>query len=291
MTGPARGLLDDAALLATDGEQLVLTVDTLVEGVHYRPDDPPETVGWKLAAVNLSDLAAKGAVPRACLLTHALTGNAGWDAGFLDGLHRALEHYAMPLVGGDTVHLPERAPRVQSLTAIGAVVAHSRVPARDGARQGDLLYLGGPVGDAGAGLALLDAGALTPETLIAAYREPKPQLALGQRIAPRAHAMMDVSDGLLIDAARMANASGVAIALDAVPLSSALLALRGGSVASRLTAATAGDDYVLLAALPPEENVPDELILIGRCMAGAGITLHLDGAPVALPARLGWMHD
>src|SRR5690606_25226388 len=116
-------LADDVAVLQTTGEQLVLTTDTMVEGVHYRQDDPPETVGWKLAAVNLSDLAAKGAMPRACLLNYMLSGNREWDERFLKGLDQALERFSMPLVGGDTVAAADGVGRTLSLTAIGAVPA------------------------------------------------------------------------------------------------------------------------------------------------------------------------
>lgn len=286
----ARGLLDDTALLATSGEQLVITTDTLVEGVHYRPDDPPATVGWKLAAVNLSDLAAKGAVPRACLLNYALGGDADWDAAFLDGLAQALDSYRMPLVGGDTVALPPRAPRVLALTAIGAVPAGQGVPDRAGARPGDLIYLSGPVGDAGAGLDILTQGEAGPASFVEAYRMPRPDLALGAALAPRAHAMMDVSDGLLIDARRLGEASGCAVEIDAIPLSADYVALHGLSVESRLAAATAGDDYVLLCALPADLPAPDGLIAVGRCAEGSGLTVVLEGRPVTLPDRLGYEH-
>jgi len=286
----ARGLMDDAAVLATSGEQLVLTSDTLVEGVHYLPDDPAETVGWKLAAVNLSDLAAKGATPRACMLSYALSGDADWDEAFLDGLGQALDRYAMPLIGGDTVALPAGAPRVLSLTAIGQVAVGAHVPNRTGALPGDILYLSGAVGDAGAGLELLRADESEPSALIAAYRMPEPDLALGHILAPVAHAMMDISDGLLIDARSMAEASGCAIEITAIPLSSDYAALYGLSVASRIAAATAGDDYVLLAALPPDVSAPDGLVAVGRCAKGAGLTVVLDGAPVTLPDRLGYEH-
>lgn len=286
----ARGLLDDAALLPTMGEQLVLTADTLVEGVHYRKDDPPETVGWKLAAVNLSDLAGKGATPRACLLNYPLTGEDRWDAAFLAGLADALDSYGMPLIGGDTVALPPGAPRVLTLTAIGSVPAGQPVPSRAGAKPGDSLYLTGPVGDAGAGLDLLRVGATSPEALIAAYRTPRPHVALGQSLAPMAHAMMDVSDGLLLDAARMAEASGCAICIDAVPMSDALARWRGISDEVRVAAATAGDDYVLLAALPATAPPPMGLMPVGRCFPGSGLSLTLDGRPVPLPERLGFLH-
>ncbi|MBN8817419.1 MAG: thiamine-phosphate kinase [Sphingomonas sp.] len=286
----ARGLADDVALLPTLGQQLILTTDTLAEGVHYRADDPPETVGWKLAAVNLSDLAAKGAAPVACLLNYALSGDAGWDEAFLDGMARALRSFGMPLIGGDTVALPAGAPRMLSLTALGEVPEGQRVPSRAGARPGDRLFVSGPVGDAGAGLALLMDGATEPPELIRAYRVPMPHLTLGQSLAPGAHAMMDVSDGLLIDAARMAEASDCAIEIDHVPLSEAYAALRGESVEARLAAATAGDDYVLLAALAPQQEPIRGLIEVGRCKEGEGLSLRLNGRSVPLPARLGYEH-
>ncbi len=278
------------AVLQTTGEQLVLTTDTMIEGVHYRRDDPPETVGWKLAAVNLSDLAAKGAMPRACLLNYMLSGNREWDERFLKGLDQALERFSMPLVGGDTVSVADGVGRTLSLTAIGAVPAGQSILDRSGAKVGDILCVGGPVGDAGEGLALLAAGERAPKALISAYQRPMPQVALGQRVAQFAHAMMDVSDGLLLDASRMAEASGVAVEIDTVPLSDALFEIRGGSVEARLSAASAGDDYVLLAAISPDIPLPEGLIRIGRFSAGSSLTVRLDGVPVPLPTRLGWMH-
>ncbi len=286
----ARGLLDDVAVLPTIGQQIVITSDSMVEGVHYRPDDPAETVGWKLAAVNLSDLASKGAAPSSCLLNYALTGDERWDNGFLDGLSRALRSFGMHLIGGDTVALPAGAPRVLSLTAIGEVPAGQPVPSRSGARPGDKLYVSGPVGDAGAGLELLNEGKKGPGELIRAYRVPTPHLTLGQSLSLMAHAMMDISDGLLIDAQRMAAASDCAIEISAVPLSEAYEAYRGASVEARVAAATAGDDYVLLVALPASREAPHGLHHVGQFKRGEGLTLRLDGKAVALPARLGFEH-
>lgn len=286
----ARDLKDDVAVLPTMGQQLVLTSDTMVEGVHFRSDDPPETVGWKLAAVNLSDLAAKGATPNGCLLNYTLVGDEKWDAAFLDGLGRALGRFGMHLLGGDTVALPAGAPRVLGLTAIGEVPAGQPVPGRSGARPGDRLYVSGPVGDAGAGLAMLTEGVAEPAELIRAYRVPVPHLTLGQSIALMAHAMMDVSDGLLIDARRMARASGCAVEIDAVPLSEPYERSRGSSVEARLAAATAGDDYVLLVALPAEREPPHGLTPVGWFKRGEGLTLRLDGRSVPLPERLGFEH-
>jgi len=286
----ARGLLDDVAVMPTLGQQLVLTSDTMAEGVHFRADDPPETIGWKLAAVNLSDLAAKGAVPVSCLLNYALTGDKAWDNGFLDGLSRALRSFGMHLIGGDTIALPPGAPRIFSLTAIGEVPSHQVVPGRSGARAGDRLFVSGPIGDAGAGLAMLNEGLTEPAELIRAYRVPTPHLTLGQSLAGTAHAMMDVSDGLLIDARRMALASDCAVEINNIPLSEPYVALRGASVEARIAAATAGDDYVLLAALPGTMAAPHGMIEVGRFKRGEGLTVRLDGKAVAVPARLGYEH-
>jgi thiamine-monophosphate kinase len=286
----ARGLMDDAAVLGAGAHQLVLTSDTMIEGVHFRPDDPAETVGWKLAAVNLSDLAAKGAAPFACLLNYALKGDSGWDMAFLDGLERALAQFGMALIGGDTVSLPAGAPRMIGLTALGEVPTGQSVPSRAGARPGDRLYVSGPVGDAGVGLAVLSEVREAPEALVAAYRLPQPHVELGRSLAPMARAMMDVSDGLLIDARRMADASGCAVEIGYVPLSQAFEAERGASVEARLTAATAGDDYVLLVALGADVAPPEALIEVGRFRAGEGISILLDGQPVPVPDRLGYEH-
>src|SRR6478735_11398358 len=147
----ARGLLDDVAVL--DG--LIVTHDTIAEGVHFLPSDPAASVGWKLVAVNLSDLAAKGATPAGALLSLTISGESGWEDAFLGGVEAACESYGLPLLGGDTIALPAGAPRVLGLTAIGR--AGASVPHRSGGRPGDALWLIGTVGDAAAGLALLKA--------------------------------------------------------------------------------------------------------------------------------------
>lgn len=286
----ARGLTDDAAVLAVGGAKLVLTSDTLVEGVHFRRDDPADSVGWKLAAVNLSDLAAKGATPVACLMNYALSGDDGWDARFVEGLGAILGEQDCALIGGDTVRMPLGAPRSFTLTAIGE--ASARVPARSGVFSGDVLWVTGTIGDAGAGLALLDEGRTSPAVLIDAYRRPQPLVAQGQALAPVVAAMMDVSDGLLIDAERMAKASRVAIEIDLnrVPLSTAFVSERGDGEAARLFAATVGDDYQLLFTLPAGVKPPVAATAIGTCRAGSGLTVTAGGRQVALPASLGWRH-
>jgi thiamine-monophosphate kinase len=280
-------------VLEVGGEALVLTHDMIVEGVHYLPGDPPADVAWKLVAVNLSDLAAKGARPLGVLLGFTL-GDAQWDKAFADGLGKALAAFGLPLLGGDTVSAPAR---VLGLTAIGR--AAGPVPARSGARPGDSLWVSGAIGDAGAGLRILKGELGESAALVERYRTPRPRLEAGERLAPLVSAMMDVSDGLLIDAARMAAASGCAagIELDSVPLSQAFLALLGEA---RLEAATGGDDYELLFAAaegtaPTILALADEIGLplsrIGRFVAGAGLRLTDRGQPVPLPASLGFEHD
>jgi thiamine-monophosphate kinase len=291
----ALGLRDDVALL--DG--LVFTHDSIAEGVHFLPFDPPSSVGWKLVAVNLSDLAGKGATPAAALLSLALSGDEAWDSAFLDGVEAACESYALPLIGGDTIALPPGAARVLGMTAIGR--AGERVPLRSGGKAGDALWLVGTIGDAAAGLAQLRAEGSSTGPLVDVYRRPVPLLAPGQALAAHAHAMMDVSDGLLIDTARLAEASGLRaqIDLDALPLSGAFRRERGEERAARLFAATGGDDYALLLALPADAD-PLSLCLPERTrMARVGflgaegplLTLVSGGDPVPLPERLGFEHS
>jgi len=263
----ARGLADDTAVL----RDLVLTHDMLVEGVHFLPSDPAGDVAWKLLAVNLSDLAAKGATPTGVLMGYALTGDSAWDAAFVAGLAAALAHFGVPLLGGDTVALSAQAQRVLSLTAIGQ---SALAPARSGAKPGDTLWVTGIIGRAGLGLGGDPAH-------LSAYRRPTPRLAEGRALAPHVHAMMDVSDGLLIDAQRMAEASGLAVTihLDAVPL-----------VGDPLAAVTAGDDYELLFAAPVGFVPAVPATAIGGFEPGEGLRLRRDGVAIALPDRLGWLH-
>jgi thiamine-monophosphate kinase len=284
----ARGFADDAAVLNPPAGALVLTHDMLVEGVHFLASDPAADVAWKLLAVNLSDLAAKGATPLGVLMGYGLTGDAAWDTAFVAGLDTALRALGVPLLGGDTVAQPAGDARVLGLTAIG--LGGAVVPARGGAQAGDALYVTGTIGDAGAGLAVARGGE-GAAALLAAYRRPQPRLAEGRALGPVVHAMMDVSDGLLIDAERMAAASGVAVEIDlaAVPLSPALRAL-GSARADRLAAATAGDDYELLFALPPGAAPPVAATCVGRFRTGSGLSL-VDGEDaVPQPARLGYLH-
>lgn len=269
----ARGLNDDAAVLDVGGETLVLTHDTMVEGVHFLPEQDPADVAWKLVATNMSDLAAKGAQPLAVLLSYQLGRD---DAAFLDGLKAALRHYGdAALLGGDTVRAP--GPQSVGLTAIGRAT-HRPVPSRDGAAVGDALWITGPVGAAMLGMEALKAG--TGDST--AYRRPIALLAEGQRLAPLVSAIMDVSDGVLLDASRMATASGVTIAVDrmAVPIAA--------PEQRRDEALRWGDDYQLLFTLPAGVLPPCPAFRIGTVLQRQGAPVLLDGAPVS--GRLGYEH-
>ena len=271
----------------------------LVEGVHYLPADPPHDVAWKLLAVNLSDLAAKGAAPLGVLMGYALGGEPDWDGRFIAGLADALAAFDVALLGGDTVAMPADGPRALGLTAIGTVPPGG-APSRGGARAGDGLWVTGTIGDAGLGLAIACRDRAGPDPLLEAYRRPTPRLAAGQALAPLVHAMADVSDGLLIDSSRIAAASGLAVAveLDAMPLSPEVSAF-GEDRAARLSAAIAGDDYELLFAAP-EALAPALLTLsqtlglritrVGSFGPGAGLTLSDRDGTIPVPERLGYEH-
>jgi len=283
----ARGLMDDAAVLGLGKTAIVLTHDMVVEGIHYLPDDPAEDIAWKLVAVNLSDLAAKGARPLGVLLGYALGATEDQDAAFIAGLREVLDAFTVPLLGGDTVRMPDGVPRAHGMTAIGTAPPHG-APHRSGARPKDVLYMTGQVGAAGLGLAVAKGEREGPAEWLKAYRRPRPRLAEGQALAPLVHAMADISDGLLIDAQRMAEASGLAVEidLDAVPVAEG---------ADRMEAVTAGDDYELLCAGLPGLRLSQpnlaRITPIGRFAAGRGLTLKDGKGPVSLPPSLGFEHD
>ena len=269
----ARGLADDCAVMEFGGEALVLTHDMMVEGVHTLPGQDPADVAWKLVAVNLSDLAACGARPLGVLLGHKLGGH---DARFAEGLAEVLEHYGVPLLGGDTV--AGGSPRAWGLTAIGAAT-HRPVPSRAGARPGDGVWITGSLGAAMLGFeALRDR----TETDSSAYRRPLARLAEGEALAPLVTAMMDVSDGLLLDASRLAGASGVTMALDSAAVPVAVAEER------RHEALRWGDDYELLFTLPEGVEPPVPATLIGEVREKSGALLLLDGE--APTGSLGYQH-
>ena len=289
----ARGLDDDVAVIG----DMVFTQDMKAEGVHFLELDPPASVGWKLVAVNLSDLAAKGAEPVAALLGYTVGPDGEWDEKFIEGIAAACEAYSLALIGGDTIALPSDAPKVFGLTVIGR--SNGPIPSRAGGTPGDALWVVGTLGDASAGLAMLKDDAEAEGPLVEAYRRPVPQLAAGRLLAPYATAMMDISDGLLLDASRICAASGcsAAIRLDALPLSRAYIAERGAGRRARTAAATGGDDYALLAALPADFDplglsLPPGTILarIGELAGGEGLKLSDAAGEVPLPEHLGYEH-
>ena len=291
-TSPAaRGLADDAAVLTPPiGRDLVFTHDILAAGVHYLPGDPPGDVAWKLLAVNLSDLAAMGARPLGVLLGLGLSAaeDEAWVTAFSAGLARAMERWGVALWGGDTVS--GLAAAVLGLTAIGQVEPGAAL-SRAGAKPGDTLWVSGTIGDAGLGLAIARDEAAPDKYLLRRYRRPEPRLALGAALRGVATAAMDVSDGLLIDAERLAAASGtgVTIALARLPVSPAAIARTPRTNAGWSGLASAGDDYELLFTLPPGREVPGAT-RVGTVTGGAGlIVLGLDGA-IYGPERLGYEH-
>lgn len=271
----ARGLADDAAVLEIGGEAIVLTHDMMVEGVHWLAGQDPADVAWKLVAVNLSDLAAKGAEPVGVLLGYSLGAD---DARFLEGLREALTAYDVPLLGGDTVSA--NGAQAIGLTAIGRAT-HRPVPSRSGATAGDAVWITGPVGAAMLGFEAVRDGSGADSI---AYRRPVPLLAEGRALAPLVTAMMDVSDGLLLDASRLADASGATLALEraAIPLPP------GMPLERRDEALRWGDDYQLLFTLPAATEPPVSAHRIGAVIARDRVAVLIDGSPVA--GRLGWQH-
>jgi thiamine-monophosphate kinase len=269
----ARGLADDCAVLEVGGETLVLTHDVMVEGVHTLPGEDPADIAWKLVSVNLSDLAAKGARPLGVLLGHMLGPD---DERFLAGLAEALTRYDVPLLGGDTSS--GGPPRCWGLTAIGRAT-HLPVPSRAGAKPADGIWVTGPLGAAMVGFEALRDGTGEDST---AYRRPLACLGEGEALAPLVTAMMDVSDGLLLDARRMAEASGVTLALASADVPIAVPEQR------RADALRWGEDYELLFTLPPDVEPAVSAWRIGDVRERAEAPLLLDGKPPEGP--LGYEH-
>jgi thiamine-monophosphate kinase len=271
----ARGLADDAAVLEIGSESLVLTHDMLVEGVHFLATADWADVAWKLVATNLSDLAAKGAEPLGVLLGFML--GSGADR-FTEGLADVLDHYGVPLLGGDTV--AGGPPRAFGLTAIGRAT-HRPVPSRAGAHVGDGLWVTGQLGAAMLGFETLRDRTGADST---SYRRPLARLAEGATLAPLVTAMMDVSDGLLLDAWRLAEASGVSLAIgsEAVPIAA--------PEERRFDALRWGDDYELLFTLPAGIEPPVPATRIGSVEPRGFVPLFVDGDPVANSEGLGYEH-
>jgi thiamine-monophosphate kinase len=271
--GLAHGIGDDAAVFQ-DG--LVVTQDMLVEGVHFRRDWTGwRDLGYKAAAVNLSDLAAMGATPAGLLV--GLTLPPATDPADVYALYEGLNDPGFPVVGGDT--------NAGDLTAISVTaVGHSeRVPGRAGARPGDILVVTGPLGGAAAGLEALTRGLEGFDDLVDLHRRPPFRLDEGRALARTAHALIDLSDGIGSDANRMAERSGCRLVVEVEKLP---LAPRLDEVGD-LPFWTLGEDYELLAALAADDAAASGFTVVGRCEEGSGVELLLDGEPLALE---GWDH-
>lgn len=266
----ARNLDDDCALITIGSETLVINHEMMAEDTHFRPDADMADVAWKLVATNLSDLAAKGAEPIGVLLGHSLGRN---DARFVQGLREVLEAYRVTLLGGDTV--AATGASTFAMTAIGRATHHP-VPSRRGARVGDGVYLTGNVGRAMLGF----EG--QPEHL-AAFNRPQPRLAEGQALAPLVSAMMDISDGLLLDCWRMAHLNRVTFVLDtgAIPVA---------DPARRDACLRWGDDYELLFTAPVNTALPVPASRIGHVQPLGLAPLVLGVTPLISPNTLGYQH-
>lgn len=296
------GIGDDAALLAAPvpGEALCVCVDTLNAGVHFPEHTAPFDIGWKALAVNLSDLAAMGAQPRWATLALSLphSDSAFVDA-LIDGLLSLADAHQVALVGGDTT----RGPLSLSVQAIGSV-APARALRRDAARAGDAIYVSGHLGDAAAGLAIVQqhiecADADVACVLRTRLDRPTPRIALGLQLAGVAHAAIDISDGLLSDLGHVlkASGSGAVLDLDALPTSSALHTLIPLAEQRWPLQLAGGDDYELLISGAPAciEALPayarGELTRIGRIEAGRGVRFERAGSPIDYrPPQNGYDH-
>jgi thiamine-monophosphate kinase len=285
----ALGLTDDAAFLKGGGDDLVVTTDAIVEGVHFLGNDPPDTVAKKALRVNLSDLAAKGATPAGFVLTLALRrADEAWLAPFARGLGDDAAAFVCPLLGGDTVSTP--GPLTISITAFGRVLPGGMVK-RTSARPGDRVVVSGTIGDAALGLALLTGkmmvdDAAAREALIGRYRVPQPRVGLANAVQKYARGAMDVSDGLAGDLAKLCAASGVSATIDAaaVPFSGGARALMAKERAAFQAAVSGGDDYEILCTIPE-----DRLDGFTQAAGDAGVAVTPIGTIVAGTAPPRWL--
>ena len=295
--GVALGIGDDCALLDVPfGEQLAISTDTLVAGVHFADPCDPFLLGQRSLAVAASDLAAMGATPLAFTLALTLpTVEAAWLEAFTRGLNLMAQACDLRLIGGDTT----RGPLCLTVTVFGRV-PKSQALSRSGARPGDLLCVGGELGNAAGALPLvLGQRSATPaiaEALLAHYWSPQPQFALGQALRNKATSALDISDGLLADCGHIALASQVGLQIDSdrVPTSLALQAFLGDAGAQQ-AALSGGDDYVLAFTLPAVE-LPTLLAdgwpihVIGRVTEGQGVSLIDKHGHDITPAIRGYQH-
>ena len=278
--GVAIGIGDDGAILEpTPGLQQVQVIDTLVEGVHFPSDMAAADLGYRAVAVNLSDIAAMGAIPR--WMTLALTlwdKDEQWVEAFATGLFEAAAEHDVALVGGDTT----QGDAVVTSVHITGEVEPGKALLRSGARVGDTVYVSGTLGDAAAGLSLLEERQYD-DFLARRFLRPTPRVELGRRLSGRASGAIDVSDGLVGDLRKMLDASGVGaeIDVDQLPLSRALRERFGDAAAD--FALTGGDDYELCftAALDAVAGI-DRITPIGRIVAGNDLVCQRGGEIVEI---------
>jgi thiamine-monophosphate kinase len=259
-------LTDDAAVVDLQpGRSLVATTDTVIAGVHFLADDPPDLIARKALRVNLSDLASMGAEPLGYLLVTALPAgiDENWVAQFSRGLAQDQAEFSIALLGGDTAFTP--GPLSLTITALGQV-ERGKALLRSGAKPGDRVYLSGTIGDSAFGLKLAKGEPLTlspseKSSLLDRYRLPQPRLGLGRRLIGVASAAMDVSDGLAADLGHICQASRVGALVEAakLPVSPALRSVLEVGEASLVEVATGGDDYELLFTAPAAVE-----LLLGR---------------------------
>ncbi|MFP6740500.1 MAG: thiamine-phosphate kinase [Alphaproteobacteria bacterium] len=296
-------LTDDAALInLSDGHRLVVTKDMLVAGVHFMADDAPGLVARKLLRVNLSDLAAMGATPKAYLVGLAVPKGTSddWIRGFAGGLAEDQAAFSITLIGGDTVST--KGPLTLSLTAMGEVPTAMALR-RAGAKPGDGVFVSGSIGDGALGLAALKSGLNGADAayLIGRYHLPRPRLELAVRLRGIAHAAIDVSDGLIADLGHICDVSGVGADIEAtqVPLSPAAKAAVATDPALMDRILTGGDDYELLftadkadidriSALAADLALP--LTMIGQVVAGTGVTVRTSNGEEMEFESIGWQH-
>jgi thiamine-monophosphate kinase len=279
---------DDAAVLAVDGH-LVVSSDVLIEGKHFRTEwGSGADVGWRAAMQNLADIDAMGAVPTALQITLAAppATPVEWALSFADGLREACEPHGVGVVGGDLSAASEIAI---SVTALGET--HGLDPIlRADARPGDLLAVSGALGAAAAGLAQLMGGVRPVDDAVRLFLRPRPRIGAGVEAAlSGATAMLDVSDGLVRDAMRIAKASELVLEIDSalVPVHPAAAATAVALGADPLVwALTGGEDHHLLATFADADRIPDAWTVIGRARSGEPGVL-LDGGK---PSALGWDH-
>lgn len=292
--GVALGIGDDCALLDLPaGEQLAISTDTLVAAVHFPAVCDPLLLGQRSLAVAASDLAAMGATPIGFTLALTLPEvGPDWLEAFADGLGRMAHRCRMTLIGGDTT----RGPLSITVTVFGRVPAGQALR-RSGAQPGDLLCVGGFLGNAAGALPLVlgerEAAAEVAGPLLEHYWSPLPQLQLGERLRGLATAALDISDGLLADCGHIAKASGVALEVNLaqVPVSAPLQAFLGREAAVQ-AALNGGDDYVLAFTLPESAltSLAREVHVIGRVLQGQGVTLRDPQGQDITPVQRGYQH-